>query len=168
MGGSCFVVRSSGQGLATGEQRNGDTSCRMIEYAINVGNGYDVWNVVCEYCSGSVCASGKITWVVKRVPTPCRHQWKLKARAISHPSSSSHHPSLPPPFSICDTSTTSTTMSSSSPDQESVILVSNDGFQFIVKKSAACKSPTIKSMLDKRSESRPIELSSTRCHRRVE
>ncbi|KAI5795607.1 BTB/POZ protein [Geopyxis carbonaria] len=37
-------------------------------------------------------------------------------------------------------------------DSSSVILVSNDGFQFIVRKSAAtAKSPAIRSMLDKRS-----------------
>ena len=33
----------------------------------------------------------------------------------------------------------------------SVILESSDGFQFIVRKSAAIKSPAIRGMLDKRS-----------------
>lgn len=36
-------------------------------------------------------------------------------------------------------------------DTNSVVLVSNDGFQFVVRKSAAIVSPAIKSMLDKRS-----------------
>ncbi|KAF8545405.1 BTB/POZ protein [Trichophaea hybrida] len=36
-------------------------------------------------------------------------------------------------------------------NSSSVILVSNDGFQFIVRKCAAMKSPAIRSMLDKRS-----------------
>ncbi|KAA8903181.1 transcriptional elongation regulator Elc1/Elongin C [Sphaerosporella brunnea] len=36
-------------------------------------------------------------------------------------------------------------------EQESVVLVSNDGFQFILRKSAAMKSPAIKGMLNPRS-----------------
>lgn len=38
-------------------------------------------------------------------------------------------------------------------DASTVILESNDGFQFIVRKSAATKSPAIRGMLDTRSES---------------
>ncbi|KAI5809351.1 BTB/POZ protein [Pyronema omphalodes] len=38
----------------------------------------------------------------------------------------------------------------SAEDQTSVILESGDGFQFIVRKSAASKSPAIRSMLDKK------------------
>jgi hypothetical protein len=37
-------------------------------------------------------------------------------------------------------------------DQDSIMLVSNDGFQFIVRKSAALKSPAIKGMLNPRSK----------------
>ena len=37
-------------------------------------------------------------------------------------------------------------------DQEYVVLCSNDGFQFVVRKSAAKVSKAIRSMLDKRSE----------------
>lgn len=40
-------------------------------------------------------------------------------------------------------------------DTNSVVLVSNDNFQFVVRKSAAMVSPAIKSMLDKRSSSYP-------------
>lgn len=36
-------------------------------------------------------------------------------------------------------------------ETNSVVLVSNDNFQFVVRKSAATVSPAIKSMLDKRS-----------------
>ncbi|KAH0605465.1 uncharacterized protein H6S33_004687 [Morchella sextelata] len=36
-------------------------------------------------------------------------------------------------------------------DTNSVVLISNDGFRFVVRKSAAMSSPAIKSMLDKRS-----------------
>jgi len=39
-------------------------------------------------------------------------------------------------------------------DQEYVILESNDGFQFVLRKSAAKVSKAIKSMLDKKSMSR--------------
>ncbi|KAL7266062.1 Transcription elongation factor B (SIII), polypeptide 1 (15kDa, elongin C) [Rhizina undulata] len=42
-------------------------------------------------------------------------------------------------------------MSAQTDDRESVMMISNDGFRFIVRKSAVMVSPAIRKMLDKQS-----------------